>query len=89
MRDLRVVRRYLSRGRRSKLDGGLCLRLRPPFRQQAVPVNSSRNLVARAIQVFQHSIRTCVLPPIHDVNPQYHHPLSRLASPSLPSPRAN
>jgi len=87
--DLRVVRRYLSRGWRSKLDSGLCLRLRPPFRQQAVPVNRSRNLVARAIQVFQHSIRTCVLPPTHDVNPRYHHSLSRLASPSLPSPRAN
>ena len=64
-------------GRRSKLDGGLCLR--PPFRQQAVPANRSKDLVARATQVFQHPIRTCVPSPTRDVNPRYHHPLSRPA----------
>jgi len=56
---LRVVHRHPSRGRQSKLDGGLCLR--PQFRQQAVPVNHSKNLVTRATQVFRHSIRVCVL----------------------------
>ena len=69
--------RHPSHGRRSKLDDGLFLR--PPFRQQAVPANRSKNLAARATQVLRHSIHTCVLSPTHDVNPRYHHPLSRPA----------
>ena len=89
MRDLRFVHRHSPRSRRSKPDNGLCTCLRLPFCQQAVPANRSENLVARAAQILQHSIRPCVFSPTHDVDPWYHHPRSKSTSPSLPSPRAN
>ena len=53
-------------------NDGLRVCLCAPFREQAIPVNSPKNLVARAAQVLRHPICPCLLPPTHDHSPRRH-----------------